>query len=150
VDCAIALSAQIATSTNEAKQNRRNLLITGELLKEISIVEDHCAREPSGAELTETSANVLDCLFRRKNCEQVQKAVSIMTIGKNASVKPECVCEKCVNEIDCIQDCALIFRNNCASLLLTPRKSLTTLFAAVIPLPFEEGPGVADENLDFL
>src|SRR5438094_7462313 len=39
VDWAIALSAQIATSTKVAKQNRRVLHITGELLKEIKIVE---------------------------------------------------------------------------------------------------------------
>ncbi|PYS28672.1 MAG: hypothetical protein DMF75_18450 [Acidobacteria bacterium] len=39
VDWAIALSAQIARSTKVAKQNRRVLHITGELLKEIKIVE---------------------------------------------------------------------------------------------------------------
>jgi len=39
VDWAIALSAQIARRTKLAKQNRRVLHITGELLKEIKIVE---------------------------------------------------------------------------------------------------------------
>ena len=38
VDWAIALSAQTASTKREAKQKRRYLLISGELLKEISIV----------------------------------------------------------------------------------------------------------------
>src|SRR5438874_13074985 len=40
VDCAIALIPQNAVTSREAKQKRRNLLITGELLKEIRIVEN--------------------------------------------------------------------------------------------------------------
>src|SRR5258708_8642927 len=39
VDCAIALSAHIAMSTSEVIQNRRDLNISGELLREIRIVE---------------------------------------------------------------------------------------------------------------
>src|SRR5207244_11633503 len=38
-DCARATSAQVEMTSREAKENRRDLHWTGELLKEISIVE---------------------------------------------------------------------------------------------------------------
>src|SRR6266496_556809 len=73
VDCAIALRAQVRTTKSEAKQNRRDLDMTGELLKIFSNVVDHFARERSGAELTETFENALSCWFRRiavNNCRR--------------------------------------------------------------------------------
>src|SRR5437588_6769505 len=44
VDWAIALSAQIARSTKVAKQNRRVLHITGELLRKSKSLKPNCAR----------------------------------------------------------------------------------------------------------
>jgi len=98
-DWAIALSAQIATSTKLAKQNRRALHITGELLKEIKIVETKLRAIRRAQTLTEESENVLDCLFRRKSWQQAETAVSIMTNAGSASRKPAKLDEVSVNDL---------------------------------------------------